>query len=386
MRLTVPCMLVLVAPVQLPAQRPVPRPPRLVVAIAIDQFRPDYLDRWRSQFRGGLGLLLREGIFFPDGQQDHAITETAPGYSTMMSGRSPVRTGIVTNELGVTDSTAPVLGSSSVGASPRRFSGTTLLDWMHARDPNTRSLSVSRKDRGAILPMGRSKAPVFWYSQGHFTTSRYYADTLPTWVAAWNRRDPIDHLRGTAWVLSQDSSSYAEPDDRPFEAGGVDRVFPHAIPVDSARAANQIVDFSVMDSLTLDFALDGIGSLHLGERGRPDFVSISLSTTDAVGHKWGPGSREMHDHVLNVDRWLGQFLDSLGKLVPLDRVVVTLTADHGVTEFPEAGQGGRLDLTPQVRTIDIAPTLAAVLGARPTQPVEGVVLPEVRRPVRRRQS
>ena len=108
----------------------------------------------------------------------------------------------------------------------------------------------------------------------------------------------------------------------------------------------------MFDSLTLDFALDGIGALRLGQRAGTDFVSISLSTTDAVGHRWGPGSREMHDHVLNVDRWLGQFLDSLGKLVPLGSVVITLTSDHGVTEFPEAGAGGRLDLSPQVRALN----------------------------------
>lgn len=352
MRLTALGTLALLPAIRLPAQRPAASPPRLVVAIAIDQFRPDYLDRWRSQLSGGLAFLLREGVFFPHGEQDHAITETAPGHSTMMSGRSPASTGIVTNDLGVTDPTAPVLGSSATGASPWRFMGTTLLDWMFARDPNTKSLSVSRKDRGAILPMGRSKAPVFWYSEGRFTTSRYYADTLPTWVTVWNRRDPIDRLKGTAWALSHDRSFYAEPDDRPFEGGGVDRVFPHMIPADSAGAANQIINFSVMDSLTLDFAIEGIRALHLGQRAGPDFVSISLSTTDAVGHKWGPGSREMHDHVLNVDRWLGQFLDSLGKMVPLGQVILTLTSDHGVTEFPEAGMGGRVDLTPQVGALN----------------------------------
>ena len=364
MRLSAVCTLALIAAARLPAQRPATIRPRLVVAIAIDQFRPDYLDRWRSQFSGGLAFLLREGVFFPRGEQDHAITETAPGHSTMMSGRSPASTGIVTNELGVPDSTSPVLGSSAMGASPRRFIGTTLLDWMFARDPNTMSLSVSRKDRGAILPIGRARVPVFWYSQGRFTTSRYYADTLPTWVSIWNARDAIDRLRGTAWTLSHDVSWYPEPDDRPFEAGGVDRVFPHRIPADSSRAANQIINISVFDSLTLDFAIDGIGALKLGQRAGTDFVSISLSTTDAVGHRWGPGSREMHDHVLNVDRWLGQFLDSLGHMVPLDQVVVTLTSDHGVTEFPEAGAGGRLDLAPQARALNAWAQLHGDSGLR----------------------
>ena len=352
MRLAVLAALALTPGLRSSAQRPEPGAPRLVLAIAVDQMRPDYLDRWRNQLSGGLALLLREGVFFPNGEQDHAITETAPGHSTMMSGRSPASTGIVTNDLGVTDSTSPVLGSSAMGASPRRFMGTTLLDWMFARDPNTKSLSVSRKDRAAILPIGRSRTPVFWYSQGRFTTSRYYADTLPAWVNAWNRQDPIDRVKGSAWVLSHDPSYYPEPDDRPFEAGGVDRVFPHVLPADSARAAGQIVNFPVMDSLTLDFALRGISALGLGRRNGTDFVSISLSTTDAVGHRWGPGSRELHDQVLRLDRWLGQFLDSLGRMVPLDRVIITLTSDHGVTEFPEAGAGGRVDLAPEVRALN----------------------------------
>jgi len=165
MRLTALWTLALIPAIRLPAQGPAANPPRLVVAIAIDQFRPDYLERWRSQFTGGFAFLLRQGVFYPRGEQDHAITETAPGHSTMMSGRSPASTGIVTNDLGVTDSASPVLFSSAMGASPRRFKGTTLLDWMFARDPNTKSLSVSRKDRGAILPIGRSKGPVFWWSQ-----------------------------------------------------------------------------------------------------------------------------------------------------------------------------------------------------------------------------
>ncbi|HEY3933392.1 MAG TPA: alkaline phosphatase family protein [Gemmatimonadales bacterium] len=344
-------MLVALVPfVPVAGQRP--KPPRLILAIAIDQFRPDYLDRWREQFTGGLAFLLRQGVFYPRGEQDHAITETAPGHSTMMSGRSPASTGIVTNDLGVPDASAPLLGSTATGASPRRFIGTTLLDWMLARDPNTKSLSVSRKDRGAILPVGRTRTAVFWYSQGGFTTSRYYADTLPAWLMAWNARDPVDHLKGTAWTLSHDASFYPEPDDRPFEADGVDRVFPHLIPADSAHAANQLADFSVMDSLTLDVLIDGIGSMHIGKGPEVDFASVSLSTTDAVGHKWGPGSREMHDHVLNVDRWLGHFFDSLATLVPLDRVVISLTADHGATEFPEAGAGGRINLAPQVRALN----------------------------------
>lgn len=350
--------------VTLAAQVPARRPVRLVVAIAIDQFRPDYLDRFKAQFNGGLGMLLRDAVFFRHGEQDHAITETAPGHSTMMSGRSPASTGIVTNDLGVPDSAMPLIGSPALGASPRRFLGTTLLDWMSARDPKTRSLSVSRKDRGAILPIGRLPTAVYWWSRGHFTTSRYYADTLPAWVVAWNAREPVNTLRGTWWTLSRPDSFYPEPDDRPYEHGGKDFLFPHQIIADSVKALTAIVDYPVMDSLTLDFAWRGVRALQLGRRNGVDFLSLSLSTTDAVGHAYGRGSREMHDQVLDVDRWLGAFFDSLKTIVPLDQVIISLTADHGSTEFPTAGKGGKANLAPMVHALNATARALGVTDLR----------------------
>ena len=329
-----------------------PAPPRLVIALAIDQLRPDYLERWRHQFTGGLALLLREGVFYPRGEQDHAMTETAPGHSTMLSGRSPARTGIISNDLGVPDRTAPLIGSTATGASPRRFRGTTLADWMVARDAATRVFSVSRKDRGAILPIGRMRTPIFWWSQGRFTTSRYYADTLPSWLSQWNARNPVRSLLGRAWVLSRPESEYPEVDSRAFEHAGRNFVFPHVLPNDSAAAASELESHTLMDSLTLDVAWRGVQAMRLGQRNGADLVAISLSATDGVGHRYGPMSREVHDHVLNVDRWLGAFLDSIATVVPLDRVVISLTADHGVTEFPEAGAGGRVSISAATRALN----------------------------------
>ena len=208
-------VVVLTAPLALPAQqRPVA--PRLVMALAVDQLRPDYLERWRGEFTGGFARLLREGVFYPNGLQDHAVTETAPGHSTMMTGRSPRSTGIVSNDLGVPDPAYPLFGSTATGASPRRLKGTTLFDWMLSRDSAILAFSVSRKDRSAILPMGKAKVPVFWYSRGNFTTSRWYADSLPPWVKAWNAKDPIATLGGYTWNLLRDASTYPERDDRPF--------------------------------------------------------------------------------------------------------------------------------------------------------------------------
>ncbi len=311
-------------------------PPSLVVLVVVDQMRADYLARFKQQWTGGFARIYRGGTVFEHGEQDHAATETAPGHSTLLSGRYPVHTGIVLNTRGVQDPDAPLIGhGGGEGASPHRFRGTTLVDWMLVRDPETRVLSVSRKDRGAIFPVGRAKVPVYWFDAGAFTTSRYYADTLPSWVQAFNRRGGAERLAGATWDLLLPDSAYVEPDSEPFENGGADYTFPHHVPPTRDGAIAQIARFPWMDSLTLAFALEGVRALGLGRRANPDLLSISLSTTDAVGHAFGPDSRELHDQLLHVDRWLGQFLDSLPRVIGNDRVVVVLTGDHGVTPIPE---------------------------------------------------
>ena len=289
----------------------------LVVVIAVDQLRPDYFRTYDRQFTGGLRRLIDQAVLFERGQQYHAITETAPGHSTMLSGREPYSTGILNNTNGVEDAAAPVLGNPGApGASPRRFLGTTLFDWMLAVDPKARQLAVSRKDRGAILMTGRAKGQVYWFGDGRFSTSRYYAEQLPDWVGAFNARRSAERLAGATWNLLLPASSYAERDDQPFERGGVDNVFPHRLPDTAEETARRFAYFPWMDSLTAEFALEGVRQLGLGKRGRPDLLTVSFSTTDAVGHEFGPDSRELHDHLLRLDRWLGKFLDSLALLVP----------------------------------------------------------------------
>src|SRR5215218_764931 len=170
------------------AQAPAPTP-KLLVFITVDQLRPDYFTRWPGQLTGGLGRLWNGGAVFTNAHQDHAVTETAPGHASVMSGRFPRGTGIVSNDQGVLDPQTRLLGTDGVGASPFRFRGSVLFDWMRVKDPRTRAISVSRKDRGAILPMGRAHQTVLWYGfNGTFTTSSYYADTLPSWVRRFNAR------------------------------------------------------------------------------------------------------------------------------------------------------------------------------------------------------
>jgi len=316
-----------------PADPPPPRP-KLVVVITVDQLRPDYFSRWKSQLTGGLAQLANEGAFFTEAYQDHAVTETAPGHSTILSGMWPAHTGIIRNLLGVQDTLAPLLGIAGPGASPRRFRGTTLFDWLKAVDPTARALSVSRKDRGAILPLGRAKEQVYWYQAPLFTTSKYYADTLPTWVQAFNARRLPFKAASTTWTLLLPDSAYKEPDSEVWENGGSGVVFPHRLPADSVSAAAVIAGEPAMDSLTLLFAVEGFEALKLGRKGT-DILAVSLSTTDAVGHAFGPDSREIHDQILRLDHYLGWFLKRVTDRVGKDNVVVVLTADHGVTSYPE---------------------------------------------------
>ena len=321
------------------AATPEARPPvDLVVLLVVDQLRPDLVGRYEAHLTGGLRRLWREGLVYQEGRQDHAITQTAPGHATLLSGRVPARTNIVANAYGVDDGVTPIIDApNAVRSSPRRFRGTALYDWMLARNPGTRVLSVSRKNRGAILPVGRARGDVYWYAPdiGGFSTSRWYRDTLPAWVRAWNARGGFDRLAGTTWTLLLPDSAYRRPDWAAWENAGRDAVFPHHLPTTRDSIRDQVTYYPWTDSLTLDFALEGMRHTGVGRRpGRPDLLVVSLSTTDAVGHQWGPDSRESQDQILRLDRWLGRFLDSLGTMVPEARTLVVLSSDHGVQSAP----------------------------------------------------
>jgi predicted AlkP superfamily pyrophosphatase or phosphodiesterase len=312
--------------------------PTLVVLVAVDQMRPDYVTKWASQLTGGFARMWREGAFFTDAYQDHANTETAPGHSTMLSGRFPYSTGIIANNLGVVTMDSPLIDAPDSGASPFRFRGTTLADWMKAKDPATRVLSVSRKDRAAILPVAPAHThTVLWYSPKttRFTTSTWYATALPQWVSDFNAERGVLKLAGKAWELLLPDAAYPEPDSVAGE-GRTNIVFPHVLPSDSQRVGTAVEQTPWMDSLTLALALRGVNAMELGANSRRiDLLSVSLSSTDAVGHKWGPDSRELHDQILRADKYLGAFLDSLFALRGRAHVIVALTADHGVGPVPE---------------------------------------------------
>lgn len=320
-----------------PPIQPVTPRPTLVVMLTVDQLRPDYLTMWERQFTGGLARLMKGGAVFLNGFQDHANTETAPGHASTLSGRFPRGTGIVSNTAGVYDPQFPLVGARGDPASPFRFRGTTLTDWIRYASPSSRALSVSRKDRGAILPLGRAMQPAFWYagSNGTFTTSKYYGDSLPDWVKAFNDRRLPQQWAGKTWDLLLDPSQYTEADTVATEDGGRgDNLFPHRFDSDPQRAAAGFSGYPMMDQLTLSLALEGVRQMRLGAGPGTDLLAVSLSTTDAIGHRFGPDSREQHDQILRLDRYLGVFFDSLFAMRDSTRIVFALTADHAVTPLP----------------------------------------------------
>jgi hypothetical protein len=266
------------------------------------------------------------------------------------------------NQIGVTDPSAPLLaGTFGTGASPKRFVGTTLADWLRTDDSRSRALSVSMKDRAAILPIGKSRSDVYWYSpDGRFTTSSYYRESLPTWVTAFNEQGWGQRYGGKKWDLLLKESEYPEPDSVPVESGGKDFTFPHALPEDGYDAASVIRTTPFIDELVVSFALEGVRALKLGTGPQTDLLAVSLSATDVIGHTFGPDSREIHDQVLRVDHAVGRLLDSLYAIRDSSAITVVLSADHGVGTIPELAPAS---IQPRPVRVHLAQVLGPIRAA-----------------------
>src|SRR5690606_3925521 len=168
-------------------------------------------------------------------------------------------------------------------------------------------LSVSRKDRGAILPLGRAHQPAFWYpGDGRFTTSDYYADTLPSWLQAFNARRLPQSYAGRAWSPLLPDSAYVEPDSGVMENRGKDFLFPHVLSADTTRAVAAIVGFPWMDGLIADAALAGLQAMEPGQGPQTALPAVACAPTDPVGRAYGPPSRELPDPARRPDRVLGR--------------------------------------------------------------------------------
>jgi len=331
-----------------------PNSPKLVVQITVDQLRGDLPMRYRERLmEGGFRYLMEQGTHYTNAHYRHANTETAVGHSTLFTGADPSRHGIVTNEwfdqktgqivYNTEDDRHHLIGKDPKphqGVSPRNLLSSTIGDELVLSNAGqSRVFSVSGKDRGAILPGGHA-GKAFWYSKssGQFVTSTYYYQEYPEWVAQWNASKPSDRYRGKQWKLSQSLESYfaQDIDDRPYEAdfGSLGRTFPHHYGDD--KYTSLVVGLTpAVDELTIEFAKLTIIQEKLGAGGATDFLAVSLSATDYVGHLFGPSSLESEDTILRLDRLLASFFEFLDQAVGLDQTLIVLSADHGGPEAPE---------------------------------------------------
>jgi predicted AlkP superfamily pyrophosphatase or phosphodiesterase len=346
-----------------------PLRPRLILQITVDQLRSDLPWRYYDRFgKGGFRYLMEEGTVYLNAHHRHANTETVVGHTTLATGADPAAHGMVANvwldrgtgELAynVEDPRYPILtagagvdkateidptqrAARTDGRSPTAIQVSTVGDELKLFfGPEAKVFGVSVKDRGAIAMAGHT-GKAFWFSKqrGEFITSRFYYDRYPDWVAEYNARRPADVYAGQSWVLLNDVDTYrfGAADDRPYETAlpGFGRVFPHPFGQPGDRFYTTLLTVSpVGDEMTVAFAKALIDSEDIGTDDVPDYLSVSLSSTDYVGHVFGPSSLEAEDNLLRLDRALADLLGFVDDRIGLDQVLVVLSSDHGGPEAP----------------------------------------------------
>ncbi len=316
-------------------------PPRLVVVVTVDQFRYDYLLRFAGDYQAGLKRLLDSGAVFTNAFLDHYPTVTAIGHAAILTGAMPAVHGIVGNswydrEAGrmvtsVWDPNVRLLGAEGAGASPWRLAVDGVGDKLKAR-PGAKVVSVSIKDRAAILTAGRSADAAYWYhpATGNFVSSTWYMERLPDWVEEFNAGGAAEQWTGKSWTpRGAREPSVKLPPEPDREYYGLLRRTPYA------------------NELVREFAERAVRAEGLGRDSVTDLLAVSFSANDYVGHRWGPDSPEVRDISIATDRMLGRFFSFLDAEIGLARVLVVFTSDHGVAPVPEQRQaqqrpGGRL--------------------------------------------
>lgn len=331
--------------------------PQLVVLIAVDQMRGDLLDRYADIYTGGFRRFLEEGHRFAGATHAHAHTETAAGHATISTGVFPSRSGIVANDwkhrvgdawvtmYSLEDTLSPIIGVQGLeGRSPRNLLRGGLADWVLAADPEARVVSLSAKDRAAITLAGQTRSNVYWISKElrRFITSSFYRDDYPSWVTRFNETRMPELVADSVWDQSAPESarSLARADSALYEFDGIHTAFPHraweeADPDAISRNVWALDAQPRADRAVQLLAQEAVKELRLGQRGRLDYLGLSFSSTDYVGHAFGPFSQEQLDNLLHLDRQLGELFDFLDRVVGRGRWVAGLTADHGVMTMPE---------------------------------------------------
>jgi hypothetical protein len=337
------------------AQRP--SAPKLVVGIVVDQMCYEYLYRYQSKFsKNGFGKILRSGTNCRNTQYNYVPTFTGPGHASIYTGTTPSNHGIVANDwydrnTGLTincvdDSTVYGVGTHSIEGecSPHFLKANTITDQLKLTYPAAKVIAMSIKDRGAILPGGHLSDGSYWfdYSTGSFVTSTFYKKELPLWVAGFNDKKYPETFLEKSWNTLLPIGEYTEsgPDNSPYEELLIGKKTP-TFPYDLKAMCNGKKDFHLFTSTPFantyltDFAIASIYNEMLGQDGQTDFLCISYSSPDIIGHAFGPQSIELEDTYLRLDLELARLIKKLEDQVGKDQFLLFLTADHAVVPVPQ---------------------------------------------------
>jgi predicted AlkP superfamily pyrophosphatase or phosphodiesterase len=351
-----------------PQQQAAPGKPKLVVFLVVDGLPARQVAGYRDQLApDGFNRFLQRGAWFSEAHYPYAFTVTAAGHATMLTGAAPHRTGIIGNEWRDTasgemvyctgDTGATYIGNKTQaldGTSPRNLKVETVGDVLRRLDPRAKVIGISGKDRGAILPAGKTgTAYMYMTGSGEFASSTHYMPKHPAWVEAFNAEKRADRYFRTEWRPLLPDAAYARsiPDNQVWfgVAGGKLPMAMSAAADDKPGPAfySALLRSPFADVLTLEFARAAIAGERLGQDDAPDILSVSLSGHDYVNHRWSAESRMSHDHFLHLDRMLEAFFRDLDATVGRDNYVAVLTADHGFMPAPElleqrGEKGGRL--------------------------------------------
>ncbi len=339
------------------AQSPSDRP-KLVVGITVDQMRQEYLYRFYDKFgEGGFKRLINDGFMLKNGHYNYAPTVTGPGHASVYTGSTPATHGIIGNEFYdkqlkklvncVEDPLHTPVGNDAGNGdvSPWRMLSSTVTDELKLfTQKRAKVIGISFKDRGAVLPAGHMADAAYWYDNksGKFITSTYYMKQLPAWVLKFNALNLPDKYLSQEWKTLLPIEQYTEsgPDDNPYErkfAGKQKPTFPYKL--SELRKANgnyELLSYTPFanDYLT-ELAKAVMVNEQMGKRDVSDFLCVSYSTTDIVGHMVGPNAVELQDIYLRLDRNLEDLLKKLDAEVGVGKYTVFLTADHAVADVPQ---------------------------------------------------
>jgi len=332
--------------------------PALVVGIVVDQMRYDLLFRfWDKYSNGGFKRLVNGGFLFTEANYNYVPTYTGPGHACIYTGTTPAVNGIVSNEwfdratnksvYCVDDSTVSAVGAEVATAatgkmSPKNLLSTTVTDELRmATNFNSKVIGIALKDRGAILPAGHSPIAAYWHdpASNHWITSTYYMKELPRWVADFNEKKLAETYLSKPWetLLPIDQYTESAADDNAYE--GLFKteskpVFPHDLLGISKKEKELIRKTPFGNTFTEEFAKAAIEGEQLGKSRYTDFLCVSFSSTDYVGHQFGPNAIELEDTYIRLDRDLSDFFNFIDAKVGKGNYLLFLTADHGAATNP----------------------------------------------------